>query len=89
MHENNEEIKTAVPTEVEIKNDIEKAVEEAEVVDEKTSDTSNENSKKEPDVIVHYRNAMKNKLRHQRKVLAKRRAADKNAKKMRKLNRKH
>lgn len=69
------------------------AVEEAQIVEEaQAADASNSagsNNKQVPDFIVYYRNALRNWSAHQRKVLARRRAADKNAKKARKLNRKH
>lgn len=68
-------------------------VEEAQIVEEAqaadTSSSADSNSKQVPDFIVHYRNAQRNRNAHQKKVLARRRAADKNAKKARKLNRKH
>lgn len=68
-------------------------VEEAQIAKEvqaaSESSSADSNSKQVPDFIMHYRNAQRNWSAHQRKVLAKRRAADKNAKKARKLNRKH
>jgi len=68
-------------------------VEEAQIAKEvqaaSESSSADSNDKQVPDFIMHYRNAQKNRNAHQKKVLARRRAADKNAKKARKLNRKH